>query len=68
MLTEGRITKPVLAWVGGRAARSGTRYSHAGAIVEGDRGSWQSKVDCLRAAGARVVESFDALALAARSV
>lgn len=68
MIRSGQVTKPVVAYVGGRAARSGTRYSHAGAIVEGRRGSWQSKVDDLAAAGARVVESFDDLALVVRSV
>jgi len=68
MMAVGEITKPVIAYVGGRSARPGTRYSHAGAIIEGSRGTWQNKVDALRAAGARVVESFGDLAAAVESV
>lgn len=68
MIRNGEVTKPVVAYVGGKAARSGTRYSHAGAIVEGSRGSWRSKVEELTAAGVRVVESFDELAPVVRSV
>ncbi len=68
MIASGEVTKPVVAYVGGRSARLGTRYSHAGAIVEGNRGTWQNKVDALRAAGARVVESFGDLAAAASVV
>ncbi|MCB2188283.1 MAG: CoA-binding protein [Deltaproteobacteria bacterium] len=55
----GRFTKPLVAWIGGAAAKSGTRFSHAGAIVEGGRGSWDGKVARLQEAGARVVENFD---------
>jgi succinyl-CoA synthetase alpha subunit len=61
MMESGSITKPVVAYIGGRAARSGTRYSHAGAIVEGGRESYQHKVERLRAAGAHIVEAFDDL-------
>jgi succinyl-CoA synthetase alpha subunit len=68
MIASGAVTKPVVAYIGGRSARTGTRYSHAGAIVEGHRGTWQNKVDALRAAGARVVESFGDLAAAVASV
>ncbi|MBI4469486.1 MAG: succinate--CoA ligase subunit alpha [Acidobacteria bacterium] len=58
LIDEGRISKPVVAYIGGRMAESGTRYSHAGAIVEGGRGGYQGKVECLRYSGARVVENF----------
>jgi len=68
MIASGEVTKPLVAYIGGRSARAGTRYSHAGAIVEGNRGTWQSKVDALRAAGARVVESFGDLVAAVESV
>lgn len=54
----GRITKPIVAYIGGKAAKEGTRFSHAGAIVEGGRGTHAGKVDALRAAGATVVENF----------
>ena len=39
LIVDGTITKPVIAYIGGKAAREGTRFSHAGAIIEGDRKS-----------------------------
>ena len=45
LVEAGKITKPIVAYIGGKAAQSGTRYSHAGAIVEGGRGTWQGKID-----------------------
>lgn len=58
LVEKGKFTKPMIAFVGGKAAKSGTRFSHAGAIVEGTRGSYQSKVRRLRDAGVQVVESI----------
>ncbi len=58
LIEKGEFTKPLVAFIGGKAAKSGTRFSHAGAIVEGNRGSWESKVKRLREVGAYVVESF----------
>ncbi len=61
LLASGALTKPVVAYIGGRAATSGVRFSHAGAIVEGGRGTFEGKVAALRAAGATVVGTFDEL-------
>lgn len=58
LLRKGEVTKPVVAYIGGRAAQKGTRFSHAGAIIEGNRGTYEGKVEQLRAAGAHVVEEF----------
>jgi len=58
----GSVSKPVIAYIGGRAAQSGTRYSHAGAIIEGGRGTYQHKVEALRRAGIHVVEAFNDIA------
>lgn len=58
LVASGKLTKPVVAYIGGKAAQSGTRYSHAGAIIEGGKGTWQGKVDRLRAVGVTVVEQF----------
>jgi succinyl-CoA synthetase alpha subunit len=65
LLTSGKVSKPVVAYIGGKAARSGTRFSHAGAIIEGNTGTHAGKVSALRAAGAVVVESFGELPEAA---
>lgn len=59
LIASGALTKPVIAYIGGRSARSGTRFSHAGAIIEGGRGTYEGKVERLRAAGAIVVDAFD---------
>ena len=59
LLESGALTKPVVAYIGGKSARSGTRFSHAGAIIEGGRGTWEGKVERLRAAGATLVDAFD---------
>ncbi|MBX3358802.1 MAG: citryl-CoA lyase [Phycisphaeraceae bacterium] len=61
LIKEGRVTKPVAAYIGGKAATSGTRFSHAGAIIEGGRGGHAGKVEALRAAGATVVDAFGEL-------
>jgi len=58
LMERGQITKPVAAYIGGAAATEGTRFSHAGAIIEGGRGTHAAKVKALRKAGATVVESF----------
>jgi succinyl-CoA synthetase alpha subunit len=58
LIEKGEVTKPVIAFIGGQAAKSGTRFSHAGAIVEANRGTHAGKVARLREAGAHVVEAF----------
>mgnify|MGYP006292539641 CR=1 FL=1 len=58
LIEAGAFTKPLIAYIGGKAAKSGTRFSHAGAIVEGGRGTYEGKVERLREVGATVVEQF----------
>ena len=58
LIESGAFTKPLIAYIGGKAAKSGTRFSHAGAIIEGGRGTYASKVERLREVGAHIVESF----------
>ena len=48
MIRDRKVTKPVIAYIGGKAAREGTRFSHAGAIIEGGRGTHAGKVKALR--------------------
>ena len=61
LIADRKITKPVIAYIGGKAAREGTRFSHAGAIIEGGRGTHAGKVKALREAGASVVDAFGEL-------
>jgi len=68
LIEQGAFTKPLIAYIGGKAARSGTRFSHAGAIVEGGRGTYEGKVERLRSVGATVVEQFMDLPRATKEV
>ncbi|MGD8998240.1 MAG: CoA-binding protein [Anaerolineae bacterium] len=68
LIEEGAFTKPLVAYIGGKAAKSGTRFSHAGAIVEGGRGTYEGKVERLREVGATVVEGFMDLPRATKDV
>jgi succinyl-CoA synthetase alpha subunit len=61
MMKQGAFTKPLVAYIGGKQAEEGTRFSHAGAIVEGGRGDYQSKISALGDAGAVIVERFEDL-------
>ena len=58
MIESGEFTKPLIAYIGGKAATSGTRFSHAGAIVEGNTGTHEGKMKRLREAGVTVVDEF----------
>lgn len=58
LIEQTRFTKPLVAFIGGKAAKSGTRFSHAGAIVEGSRGSYETKVKRLREVGVHVVDTI----------
>ena len=63
---DGGFTKPVAAYIAGRAAVPGKRMGHAGAIIQGSSGTAESKMGALRKAGVEVGELPSQLAEALR--
>lgn len=51
--------KPVFVYIAGRTAPEGRRMGHAGAIIEGGRGTYERKVESLRSSGAYVILNPD---------
>ena len=49
------FSKPICALVVGKAAPTGKRMGHAGAIITGEAGQAKTKVEALRDAGARII-------------
>lgn len=63
-LKSGRITKPLVAWVMGTCASIfpyEVQFGHAGAMARGDLETAAAKNAALKAAGAVVPKSFDAI-------
>jgi len=63
---QSEVSKPVVAIIGGRTAPAGKTMGHAGAIITGGRGSYDSKVNALEKAGVPVARTATELATLAK--
>jgi len=58
LVKDGRIKKPVFAYVAGASAPAGKRYSHAGASADDAGGGAEAKRRVLAAAGITVLDRY----------
>jgi succinyl-CoA synthetase alpha subunit len=63
-----RFPKPVFALIAGQAAREGVTMGHAGALIQGNVGTVESKSSALRSAGVTVAHNIQDLVEAAAAM
>jgi len=60
-VSEGRISKPVVIFLGGKFTSAGVTQSHAGAMIRSEAETWEAKRNALESAGVTVVDRPDAV-------
>lgn len=68
VIKAGQFTKPLVAHIAGKGLPAGLRFSHASAIVEGGRGTAESKIEALSSAGAYIAEKPEDLSTTLKEV
>ena len=56
-IKDNNVKKSIVAYIAGKSAPEGKRMGHAGAIISGNVGTAQGKIDALEAVGALVTET-----------
>ncbi len=56
-IKDNNVKKSIVAYIAGKSAPEGKRMGHAGAIISGNVGSAQGKIDALESVGALVTET-----------
>ena len=62
------VTKPVVSYIAGVTAPPGKKMGHAGAIVSGNKGTAEAKIQALTDAGAIVVKTPTEIGIAMKDV